>query len=300
MSDTTVANDHQHRWLWAGTSLPLEHVDCDRPKLLRCECGDELRLRCQTGSRALCGPCSRMYRARVSIIGVSGVLRVPGRSTWFLTLTAPSDRGQHCRRHRDCEAFGPSCDPCPCTPVGGIDIGCWNRDHGQRWNRFCQALRRMLGEHVEYFRGVELQERGALHDHALIRFRTGTVVDFDALRALAIHHGFGHSIDWRHAEEAHALYAAKYASKSVDDRKFMPWADEHGRHVPGNRRFRTWTASRRWGTTMRALKSNAVEWARSGAGAGERSEAPDLLTTTASVTQATTTQPPVSASSSAV
>src|SRR5689334_23895374 len=44
---------------------------------------------------------------------------------------------------------------------------------------FCQAVRRMLGEHVEYFRGVELQERGALHDHVLVRFRTGTLVNFD-------------------------------------------------------------------------------------------------------------------------
>jgi len=221
-------------------------------------------------------------------------MRVPGRTTVLVTLTAPSDRDQHCRRHRKCDGRRAGCVVCECTPAGGVDLGQWNRDHGRNWNRFCQDVRRLLGQHVEYFRGVELQGRGALHDHVLFRMHVGGVINVGALRALAIKHGFGHEVDVQAvADHKPAVYVAKYVSKSVDDRRYMPWADESGRPVPGNRRLRTWTASRRWGATMKDLRAAAVEWARSGAGAGERSEAPALLTPTAFVTQQVPSTPVV-------
>jgi hypothetical protein len=66
------------------------------------------------------------------------------------------------------------------------------------------------------------------------------------LRALAIHHGFGHAIDVSGvADELAASYVAKYVSKSCADRFYMPWVDRRtGKATQGHGRYRCWTASR--------------------------------------------------------
>jgi hypothetical protein len=82
------------------------------------------------------------------------------------------------------------------------------------------------------------------------------------LRLLAIKHGFGHSVDLQLVtSESAASYCAKYVSKSASDRDRLPWLDRAtGEVVTGCRRYRTWTASRRWGLTMLALKRAQAAW----------------------------------------
>ncbi|WP_263118593.1 replication initiator [Cellulomonas sp. RIT-PI-Y] len=124
-----------------------------------------------------------------------------------------------------------------------MDLGKWNADASRRWSRFLQELSRFVGadqvtydaagkrhrrQGLVYFRAVEVQRRGALHFHVLMRRRDGaplaiTVHDF---RRLAIRHGFGHSVDVQAVQPGHATYVAKYVAKSSNDRKVVPWSAE--------------------------------------------------------------------------
>ncbi len=62
----------------------------------------------------------------------------------------------------------PSGDICPCTPIDGINLAEWHSDVGQRWSWLVTALRRAVGD-VQYCKATEVQDRGAVHFHALIR-----------------------------------------------------------------------------------------------------------------------------------
>lgn len=204
----------------------------------------------------------------------------------MLTLTAPGD-GLHAM---------PSGDICPCTDADGVDLAVWNGHVGPRWNRFCQALRRLLGVPVQYFRAVEVQSRGALHEHVLLRAPAGSWRlsrrQIAAIRRLAIAHGYGHEVDLVRVQagERAAGYVAKYAAKSTDQRSDVPWlyrdtgelgrgrAWQDGAYVtrdgtveprgkvrrPG---YRVWTASRRWGLTMAGCRAVQRAWAVQHSGA---------------------------------
>jgi hypothetical protein len=120
---------------------------------------------------------------------------------------------------------------------------------------------------MEFFRCVEVQERGALHDHLLMV--ATTTVDVDRVRELAMRCGFGHAVDVkvignRKAGAAH--YAAKYVSKACDVRSEVPWAGdvmnlETGEITRGavHARYRTWSSSRSWGLTMKLLRARQRE-----------------------------------------
>jgi hypothetical protein len=222
--------------------------------------------RCGRSSRTACQPCSETYRRRVRRIFLSGWSDNPAERLWLLTLTAPGER-QHALRD------GRTCD---CTPDGGVNLPVWNAQAGKGFNRFVQDLRRALGD-VEYCRAAEVQKRGALHFHVLVRCDSlGRSVDNPRrpegewwLRRLAIKHGFGHSVDLQVVRtEAAAGYCAKYASKSAADRDALPWLDVRTGEVgTGNRRYRPWSSSRRWSPlTMRALKTAQAEWVRQSKG----------------------------------
>jgi hypothetical protein len=178
---------------------------------------------------------------------------------FLLTLTAPGDR-QH--------TFGKGGKVCPCTPAGGVNLGEWNAGAGRRWSDFVTYLRRMVGD-VQYAKAAECQQRGAVHFHALIRCERDLDRRVRALRALAIHHGFGHEIDVEPVRDLRAAgYCAKYVSKAVDDRHGCPWLDPLTGATGTAMRLRTWTASRRWGLTMAALRQQQWAWAVGAIGAG--------------------------------
>jgi hypothetical protein len=143
-------------------------------------------------------------------------------------------------------------------------------------------------------KAAEVQRRGALHFHALIRSDTDSVwggplvIDRAWLRRLAVRHGFGHEVDVQSVEPRHWGYVAKYASKAAGDRLDVPWRGERWvgghrfadsvdrvsgevsrvrvgtterRRVPSYRpTYRTWTASRDFGDSMGYIRAAQGHW----------------------------------------
>lgn len=253
-----VHPDGRCRPRYRGRAARVEDDRCERPLLMACECGEGFRARCQASSRAKCGPCSESYRHRVRRVASSGLVALPGR-TYMLTLTAPGDVP-----HRR----GRSGIMCPCTPPGGVDLATWNGTMAQRWNHFVTDVRRSIGP-CEYFAAKEAQKRGALHLHVPMRFDVPTRLSLARLRLLAIRHGFGHEVDVQEVtdDQRAAWYVAKYVTKASSERERVPFVHRHTGEV-GPGRWRTWTASRRWGSSMASVRAAQRDW-WSSAGASE-------------------------------
>lgn len=254
-------------------------VRCDDPFRIRCRvCESTLLARCGTSRASKCAPCSVAYVGRVGVVAGSGYRYSPD-GTYFVTLTAPG-----------ASAHRVAGEHCPCTPVGGADLRAWNASCSKRWNRFMTYLRRVYGE-AAYFRGVEVQRRGALHVHAIIRLPAGSPpLSASRVRALAIACGFGHQSDVQGVEARHAGYVAKYVAKAADQRTDVPWyglTRQRGQAVvtaqgeflgwrfrngdvrESERRlwpswspsYRTWSASRSWGDSMAAVLAAQAHYA---------------------------------------
>lgn len=237
---------------FAGRAPLGARDDCDAAKWLVClRCTGRLVVRCRSTRASRCTPCSETYRRSVMTVAGSGSLDafLQGGTVLFVTLTAPGS-DQH---------FMPSGDACPCTPPGGVNLHEWNATSGKRWSRFVQQLRRETGIELQYFKGVEIQKRGAIHFHGLFRIPEGHGGRHwkRMLRSIAMHHGFGHEVDAQPVpDEKVAGYVAKYAAKACDDRDSIPWCDRHtGELRHGEGRYRTWSASRSWGLSMHQVKA---------------------------------------------
>jgi hypothetical protein len=195
------------------------------------------------------------------------------RRAAFVTLTAPGKR-----------AHGVGGWQCPCTPPEGTDLAAWNPTAGARFNRFVRDLRREYGDDLQYFKAAEVQTRGALHFHLLIRRVTKTgqpggplLLSEAVIRALALKHGFGHEVDVQELAPGHASYVAKYVGKSADARRSLPWNgmrwqggkyysvdmgtgelilhEKPRKQVPSyTPTFRTWSMSRKYGDPMSVVK----------------------------------------------
>jgi hypothetical protein len=178
---------------------------------------------------------------------------------YLLTVTAPGERAHAL----------PGGKRCPCTPVGGVDLAEWNASHSRRWNHLRTNLRRDH-EGLQFMRGVEVQARGALHDHAMIW--SPTPLDLPAVRLRAMAAGFGHSVDLAPCAPGSrkaAYYVSKYVTKATDARARVPWAADvvnlrtgevtRGR-VDG--RYRTWSCSRDWGLRMVDVRARARAYAQ--------------------------------------
>jgi len=183
---------------------------------------------------------------------------MPG-DKWMLTLTAPGDSPHF---------IGRSNEVCPCTPAEGINLHEWNSTASRAFNLFMTDLRRHFGQdvQVQYFKAAEVQKRGAIHFHLLLRFERPRHLKATEVRALAIHHGFGHSIQWDHLEGEDgqakvSAYVAKYVAKAADQRAEVPWVDLETGEVITGARYRTWTASRQYGDTMKDIRHRRREYA---------------------------------------
>ena len=201
------------------------HPKCEQPHWLVClDCAQRKAARCGRSSRTVCNPCGETYRRRVKRVFASGWSDNPLKAMIMLTVTAPGDQAHTL----------PNGQRCPCTPEGGVVVGEFNSVAGQAFNRLVQDLRRRYGD-VQYARAAEVQKRGALHFHIVMRVpRLGTLLGdldkrnpFCVLRQLVERHGFGHEIELEPATESAAWYCAKYVSKSCDDRQTLPWLDRH-------------------------------------------------------------------------
>jgi hypothetical protein len=109
------------------------------------------------------------------------------------------------------------------------EIEKWNAAARVHFNHFITLLRRVFPRAgVDYFKVWEVQERGALHFHMLLRLR-GVRVTEDVARRLLVRAGFGYVCDLRAADGGSVAYLAKYLTKSMGA-------------TPG----RVWSASRGW------------------------------------------------------
>lgn len=233
-------------------------LDCQSPLQVVCrDCDRRDAWPCKGHRSSVCGPCAARYRRRVQAVAFSGMRRGAGY-LYLLTLTAPG-----VRQHRM-----PSGDWCPCTPPGGVELGEWNASHSKRWNHFRTAMRREYPD-VQFMRGVEVQTRGALHDHALIW--SPAPLSKSYLKALAMRAGFGHSLDLAVCEPGSkraAYYVSKYVTKATDSREQVPWVIDQVDQETGvvdrlevAGRYRTWSCSREWGMTMAQARAEAAAYA---------------------------------------
>jgi hypothetical protein len=244
-------------------------MDCEKPLRVVCRhCAAETVWACSNHRESRCRPCAARYRRRLVRVAEVGMDARVGGFLYMVTLTAPGRRLHH-------QADG---SECPCTPAGGVDLGEWNASHSRRWNHLRTVLRRDIPD-LEYLRAVEVQGRGALHDHAIMWSPVPLTVL--RIRPIAIRAGFGHSVDVAPIDPGSrkaAYYVGKYVTKSCDSREDVPWmADvidcETGevtrRNVSG--RYRTWSSSRQWGITMKEVRAllaaAAARRARLGGGA---------------------------------
>lgn len=208
---------HLHTWRYVGPApVPREGSACSAPLFLGCSgCGEVVTVDCKATHDRKCETCAEHYRNRVRLVA-----KVSAAGVLLLTLTAP---GRRLHYHGGA--------PCPCTPAGGVDLARWNASAGSKWNRFWNngVLRDegLSWLHAAYFRATEVQGRGALHFHVLLRVPGRTVIPPDAadrLRALAIAHGFGHEVDVQDVDPVRAMhYVAKYVSKAAGERVDVPW-----------------------------------------------------------------------------
>lgn len=255
MTAETLPAQPASNWTYLGPAAgPAPGVRCDRPKLLRAPTGEIFPARCGTSDSNTCGPCAETYRKRVMSIAASGAKSAHAQRTWFLTFTAPGNKAHEMRAGVRC----------PCTPDEGVDLAQWNGRAVDRWNDLARALARAWGvERFEYFKAVEVQKRGALHLHVIVRLPAPRKLSKTRVRFLAIRHGYGHEVDVQAVNEAGAAawYVAKYVAKASSDRHEVPYVHRvTGEVGPG--RWRTWTTSRMWGESMGSLKRRCRDHVR--------------------------------------
>jgi hypothetical protein len=126
------------------------------------------------------------------------------------------------------------------------------------------ALSRLAGD-LQYLAVNEVQKRGALHKHILVR--SAVALDPVEVQRLALAAGFGCSIDLAPMSDARAArYVAKYASKGYTDRAEVPWRglvlDEDTGELElmlTMAKYRTVSQSRHWGLTLRQIKGAISE-----------------------------------------
>ena len=233
-------------------------VDCQRPLRVVCaNCDYQTVWSCSNHRERACKPCAGRYRRRVRALALAGLAGHPGGYFYFATCTASSFP------HRM-----PSGDFCPCG-VEDFDLAKWNASHSSRWNHLRTLLRR-AHPGMEFFRAIEPQKRGALHDHVIVWSPSPIAVT--ELRRLAIQSGFGHSVDLQPAQRHSSQipeYVSKYVTKGCDSREEIPWYGEIIDYDTGEvteglvdrAPYRTWSQSQAWGTTMSAVRAEAAQMA---------------------------------------
>lgn len=218
--------------------------------------------RCKNHRDSKCQSCSTRYRLRVRRIASEGMLsRCRSGYQGMLTLTAPTeDLHAGWVVEWDGKSPRPVCG-CSRALVGGL--GLWNSSAGRRWNLLRLQLTRLYPGLV-YMRAVEVQKRGAIHLHVIVW--TPEPLVLSDVQRLAVGAGFGCVIDFASAKAGdtrQAAYVSKYITKATDQRGEVPWdvIDLESGEVQAvkDARYRTWSCSREWGLTMKALEAGIRE-----------------------------------------
>lgn len=161
-------------------------------------------MRCGSRVKSKCPGCAELYRGDWAAIARSGVFDGPVEqfAFYFLTLTAPSFGATH---HVPNVAKGKTSvkRPCACgiwhtaadagllgvaVDPSGYDYAgqaAWNRDNGVLWTNTVRRLRDRWPE-VEFFIVREVQARGVLHTHVLVRIPRPHAPSSEALLEAAL------------------------------------------------------------------------------------------------------------------
>lgn len=234
-------------------------VECDQPLRMVCrDCDHVEHWRCDTYG---CGPCGETKRRRLMRVIEDGASShvANGLRGYFLTITAPGSADH--RRWVQGKQRGRTRPVCECHHHG-LTNGAWNRQESACWNRLRTALARE--REVIYAGAVETQKRGLLHRHVVLF--TDSHLAFEEVQELALRAGYGCVIDVEPLENPAkaARYVAKYVTKSTAERFAVPWTKVELDHETGElvevgvrATFRLWSASQRWGVTMKQLRDIA-------------------------------------------
>ena len=213
-----------------------------------------------------------LKRGDWAAIGRSGLGRPEASLEAFVTLTAPGRSVLPFDRSRCSHGPTVRCSGTIGCKVEAGALAAWNDVAVKQWSYFRQDFRRRFpGCDLEYMKAWELQQRDALHVHALVRVVGGVSAgELDAwVASWADAHGFGHQyvvdmIDCGDELKAaqKAGYCAKYASKGYDALSEVPTRCVDG--SVGARRVRPCSTSRAWGDTLRVCRARRLGWSRSG------------------------------------
>lgn len=259
---------------------------CERPSRICCtECGGWFPRRCETGSAAKCQHCSTLKAGDLAAIARSGFTDRPCDRASMLTLTAPGADVLPWDLSQCIHGPEVACSGKVGCVVDADALARWHATLPRRWSDFVTDLRRLLARpvgrgavalpvDVQFMKVYELQSRGALHIHALVRL-VGVCSQRRykaAVRLLARRHGFGSQFDISAIEAASegqvarsGRYVAKYVVKACDAIGSVRMVDGDGQVC--SRSPRVWSASRRWGLTMKDCGLVRRQWACGGGGA---------------------------------
>jgi len=237
---------------FVGWSEPVATIECDQPiRLVRICCGERLVMRCNSHKAETCAPCALRYQRAVRQVAWHVPLNAP--YVYLLTLTAPSHR-YHYKGNGDL---------CECSPDVEIPqdeyLAQFNANASTYWTHFLKQLRRRA-RGIEYFRAVEIQQRGAIHYHVIIK--SDDPLSLKAIRTLAVGTGWGHSVQLDLIDDVQRVagYVAKYVTKAVSARSSVPWfrdvVDRETGEITSSFRptFRAWSCSLGWGVSMKAVR----------------------------------------------
>lgn len=211
----------------------------------------------------------------LAAIARSGFTDRPCDRASMLTLTAPGADVLPWDVSKCLHREGVPCSGKIGCVVEADALARWHATLPRRWSDFVTDLRRLLGRgfpvDVQFMKVYELQSRGALHIHALVRL-VGVCSQRRykaAVRLLARRHGFGAQFDLSAIEAASATevarvggYAAKYVTKGCDAIGSIRMLDASG--AVCRRSVRVWSASRSWGLTMKDCGLVRRQWAAGG------------------------------------
>lgn len=261
-----VTSDGAHSYRVAGyTHRSMKtRMDCAQPLRAICQvCGDQTYWRCNCSASAKCPDCAeRRRRLLARLVDLGTTSRMSDGYTYFLTLSAP---GENEHRQWVQGKPGPNRPHCDCHRVWETQQrGDWNAEESANWNRLRTALSRFAEGSLTYIGSVEVQERGMLHRHLVINLDRPLLPTDVGQLALTAGYGCVHDLQPIREASRAAWYISKYVTKSSGDRENVPWRadvldEETGevQRLETAATFRTWSAARSWGFTLKGLREIA-------------------------------------------
>ena len=144
--------------------------------------------------------------------------------------------------------------------VDAAAAAAWNRTCTKRFSHAMTDIRRRFDPRAQYSKANEVQRRGLMHLHVIVRTTTDLLRVCREIAAIAQAYEFGPECDVKLCDQGASWYLAKYAAKTADERQWVPWPDRDGVVTLGAPRMRAWSTSRGWGLTMKELRALQAAW----------------------------------------